>query len=73
MDRHSKTYEQYCWVKGKNIVMEETVFHNGERKVICTAVYECDQSGGCKNKSLKKLWCRKDCPQEKCEELTNGQ
>lgn len=74
MDSHSKTYEQFCWVKGKNIVMEETVFHNGLRKVICTSVYECENSGGCKNKSLKKLWCtEKNAGARECEELTNGQ
>ncbi len=73
MESHSKTYEQYCWVKGKNIVMEETIFHNGTRKVICTAVCECENSGGCKNKSLKKLWCiEKNEKSEECEELTNG-
>ena len=73
MESHSKTYEQFCWVKGRNIVMEETVFHNGNRKVICTSIHECDNLGGCKNKSLKKLWCceKTECCSE-CEELTNG-
>lgn len=72
MDSHSKTYEQFCWVKGRNIVMEETVFHNGTRKVICTAVRDCEKSGGCKNRSLKRLWVceKKECDGE-CEELTN--
>lgn len=56
MDRHSKTYEQFCWVKQKNIVMEETVYHNGNRKVVCTNLGECDLCGGCKNSSLCKLW-----------------
>ena len=56
MESHSKTYEQFCWVKGKNIVMEETVFHNGLRRVICTSICDCENKGGCKNKSLKKLW-----------------
>ncbi len=56
MNSHSKTYEQFCWVKQKNIVMEETVFHNGEREVICTSLGECNSCGGCKNKSLCKLW-----------------
>lgn len=77
MDSHSKTYEQFCWVKQKNIVMEETVFHNGVRRVICTNLSECDTCGGCKNKSLCKLWKNFDNVAEKCsivecEELTNG-
>lgn len=56
MDRHSKTYEQFCWVKQKNIIMEETVFHDGKRKVICTNLPECNSLGGCKNRSLCRLW-----------------
>ena len=56
MDRHSKTYEQFCWVKQKNIIMEETVFHNGTRNVVCTCLRECMKSGGCKNKGLCRLW-----------------
>ena len=56
MESHSKTYEQFCWVKGRNIVMEETVFHNGLRRIICTSICDCENKGGCKNKSLKKLW-----------------
>ena len=77
MDCHSKTYEQFCWVKQKNIIMEETVFHNGTRKVICTNLTECEGLGGCKNKSLCRLWRNPDTIQNrvccnKCEELTNG-
>ncbi len=62
MDSHSKTYEQFCWVKQKNIIMEETFFHNGERKIICTNLSVCNNCGGCKNRSLLKLWeqCKSD-------------
>lgn len=56
MDSHSKTYEQFCWVKQKNIIMEETVFHNGKREVVCTNLTDCNNCGGCKNKILIKLW-----------------
>lgn len=65
MNSHSKTYEQFCWVKQRNIVMEETVFHNGEREVICTNLSECNSCGGCKNKSLCKLW-KKDIDTKYC-------
>ncbi len=58
MNSHSKTYEQFCWVKQRNIVMEETVFHNGEREVVCTNLSECNSCGGCRNKSLCKLWSK---------------
>lgn len=74
MDSHSKTYEQFCWVKGRNIVMEETFFHNGERKVICTSIHECDNQGGCKNRSLCRLWRDvKRGAYAESEELTNGE
>lgn len=56
MDRHSKTYEQFCWVKQKNIVMEETVYHNGKRRIVCTNLNDCAMCGGCRNSSLCKLW-----------------
>ena len=80
MDSHSKTYEQFCWVKQRNIIMEETVFHNGRREIICTNLSECDLSGGCRNKSLCKLWQKKQlCAVNsdkmndgECAELTNG-
>lgn len=56
MDSHSKTYEQYCWVKQRNIVMRETVYHNGKRRVVCTNLSECNALGGCQNKNLCMLW-----------------
>ncbi|MBR3767134.1 MAG: hypothetical protein IKL10_02720 [Clostridia bacterium] len=68
MDSHSKTYEQFCWVKQRNIVMEETVFHNGKRKVICTSLSECNSScGGCKNRILCKLWNKDINDNDKCK------
>ncbi len=56
MDKHSKTYEQYCFVKEKNIIMEEIIFHNGKRKTVCTNLGECNNCGGCRNKILCSLW-----------------
>ena len=56
MQQHSMTYEQYCWVKQKNIVLEETVFHNGTKKVRCTSYQDCTGDGGCRNNALSWLW-----------------
>ncbi len=69
MDRHSKNYEQFCWVKQRNIIMEETVFHNGKRKIICTCLDECIKNGGCKNAGLCRLWERCITDEDK---LTDG-
>ncbi len=54
--KHSIAYEQYCWVKQKNVVLEETVFHNGTKKVRCTSFSDCSGSGGCKNTALSDMW-----------------
>ncbi|MBQ7637573.1 MAG: hypothetical protein IJS90_01555 [Clostridia bacterium] len=56
MKKHSRSYEQYCWVLGKNIVFEETVFHNGTTALRCTHFYECSNNGGCKNRILSELF-----------------
>ena len=56
MKQHSTTYEQYCWVKQKNVVLEETVFHNGTKRVRCTSFADCNGSGGCRNNALNALW-----------------
>ncbi len=66
MDRHSNTYEQFCWVKQKNIIMEETVYHNGKRKIICTCFSECEKAGGCLNKGLCRLWSKQKSVKDKC-------
>lgn len=49
MKNYMKTYEQYCCVLKRNIVLEETVFSNGTRTVHCTHYNECRHNGGCKN------------------------
>lgn len=56
MNKHSRAFEQYCWVKKKNVVLEETVFHNGTRTLRCTSISECDREGGCRNNTLEHLW-----------------
>ncbi len=52
MDRHSRTYELYCSVVGQNIIVEETVFHNGVKSTRCLYGAVCAGCGGCKNKIL---------------------
>lgn len=52
MNKHKLTYEQYCCVLRQNIVLEETVFHNGTREVRCTHYAECRNCGGCTNDIL---------------------
>lgn len=54
MDRHLITYEQYCWVKNKNVVFQETVFHDGSKSTSCLFYPECAECGGCKNTTLKR-------------------
>lgn len=49
MKNYLKTYEQYCCVLKRNIVLEETVFCNGTHTLHCTHFSECENSGGCKN------------------------
>ena len=72
MDRHSKTFEQFCHVKQRNIIMEETVYHNGKRKIICTNLSECESCGGCKNNSLIKLWTGDNNDMDKCKNVESG-
>lgn len=48
--RKSKiAYEQYCFVLGRNIVVEETLHEDGKREVLCTNHKHCLKDGGCKN------------------------
>ena len=50
LNRHSFTYEQYCTVVGKNIILEETTYHDGNKSIKCLHCHDCDKVGGCKNK-----------------------
>ncbi len=60
MKKHSRTYEQYCWVMEKNIVFEETTFHNGTQVVRCSRFGDCTKNGGCKNRSLLPVFDSKN-------------
>lgn len=50
MKSHSKAYEQYCCIMKKNVVIEETTYHDGRRKFVCTMQPQCVE---CKNIILK--------------------
>lgn len=52
MNKHKLTYEQYCCVLKRNIVLEETVFHNGTHEISCTHYSQCRSRGGCRNEIL---------------------
>ena len=56
MNKHSRVYEQYCWVMKKNIAFEETTFHNGTSQISCMHLGECTRNGGCKNAILAALF-----------------
>lgn len=47
-----KSYEQYCCVLERNVVMEETTYHGGDIKIFCTNYPQCFTCGGCKNTIL---------------------
>ncbi|MBR3789628.1 MAG: hypothetical protein IKJ86_06525 [Clostridia bacterium] len=51
MDKHAFTYEQYCSVVNKNIILQETAYYNGKKKLKCLNHLKCKHElGGCKNK-----------------------
>lgn len=54
MKKHSNTYEQYCCVRGKNVIMEELVYHNGKKVLRCTNAAICQEMGGCQNHIIKQ-------------------
>ena len=56
MKHHQITYEQYCIIKKRNIVLEETLYHNGTKRIRCTNLSECEECGGCKHPYLSLLW-----------------
>lgn len=51
-NRHSRTYEQYCSIVGRNIIIEETMYHNGTKSAKCLNKNVCEKGGGCTNKIL---------------------
>ena len=56
MKSHSKAYEQYCCIKKKNVIIEETAYHDGRKKLRCILSPECIK---CKNIILKKQFDEK--------------
>ncbi len=54
MKKHLHTYEQYCCVLGKNIIIEEVVYHNGQKLLRCTQCTKCCEGSGCRNNTIKK-------------------
>jgi hypothetical protein len=56
MNRHSYTYEQYCNVVGKNVIIQEQTFLSGKKKIRCLHFhkFKCDEAGGCQNKYVKR-------------------
>lgn len=51
LDKHAFTYEQYCSVVEKNIILQETSYYNGKKKIRCLNHLKCKHEfGGCKNK-----------------------
>ena len=52
-DSHSYTFEQYCGVVGRNVIVEETTFFNGERQLRCLSRHICG-SDVCRNAFLRK-------------------
>ena len=51
LDRHIFSYEQYCSVVEKNIVLQESSYYDGKRKLRCLNHHKCKKElGGCKNR-----------------------
>ena len=44
------TFEQYCTYLEKNIIIEEIIYHDGERKFICINNNCMNDEKGCKNR-----------------------
>lgn len=53
MSEIKTTYEQYCTNFGANVVMEETLSCDGERKIRCTNEKCPSKDGVCQNKLLQ--------------------
>lgn len=55
MNKHAFTFEQYCTIVGKNIILEETTYHNGSKKIRCLNHHKCKAiNGGCRNDYIKR-------------------
>ena len=67
MSRQSFTYQQYCPVVEKNVIIEEQTYLNGVKKIRCLYYHKCncDENGGCRNKYVKR---KIEAVEKKCEE-----
>ncbi|MBO5065866.1 MAG: hypothetical protein J6D06_07120 [Clostridia bacterium] len=55
MNKHSFTYEQYCSIVDKNIILEEITYHNGNKNLRCLNHHKCRiANGGCNNRYVIK-------------------
>lgn len=51
LDKHIVSYEQYCSVVEKNIILQEISYYDGKRKLRCLNHHKCKKElGGCKNR-----------------------
>ncbi len=50
---YSKAREQYCWVIGRNVVMEEQMDAQNGLRLRCMNAGACEKAGGCKNRLLR--------------------
>lgn len=53
----SKTFEQYCCVKGRNVAVEEITNDDGKKCYKCSMHSDCQN---CRNKILKHLFRHND-------------
>ena len=53
MDKHSYSYEQYCSVVNKNIIILENSYFDGKKKIKClNQKKKKKEFGGCKNRFI---------------------
>ncbi len=50
MNETKFTYEQFCTFLNKNIIIEETIYGDGSKEVVCTNTKCLNSEKECKNK-----------------------
>ena len=53
MKSHTVSYEQFCFVLGRNVIFEETHYRDGRMIIRCANGMLCAKDGGCKNTLLR--------------------
>lgn len=56
LDSLSKTFEQYCCIKGHNVAVEEITYHDGTKIYRCSLHTVCEE---CSNEILKSRFVKK--------------